>query len=102
MLTKSLHTITAATNVARYILRRDARGYYTHADSLAADALAVLGHALPGNVIGSREAADPTIAAIQKNCAKVLAESFATTPGARAQSAVATGDRTALLQRQAG
>lgn len=47
MLTKSLHTVTAATNVARLLLIEKLRYYSGHRDGackLAADALHVLGY----------------------------------------------------------
>lgn len=71
MLTKSLHTITAATNVARYLLRQDTVKHYLSSDAPAAElaiaALTVLGHGAPLT-------ADDTFSRIVKNCAALLAE----------------------------
>lgn len=63
MLTKSLHTITAATNVAQYI-----RGTHNDAKVLASAALQVLGY----TVNASAASHDPTVARIVENCAKLL------------------------------
>lgn len=43
-LTKSLHTITAVANVARYVLEREAERSRTDAYALTTRALAVLGY----------------------------------------------------------
>lgn len=72
MLTKSLHTITAATNVARFILASaDSREFHTATGAwlLAARALAVLGHDVP---VASAEFSDATVAKIRENCSKLL------------------------------
>lgn len=67
MLTKSLHTITAATKVARHLVTMY-RGEYDAASVLAEAALGVLGYTLI-------EHADcPTVARIVANCEKILAE----------------------------
>jgi hypothetical protein len=67
MLTKSLHTITAATNVARY-LRDDRRTIYRDAFVLAAFACDILGYNIRGSIN------DTTVQRIVANCAKLLAE----------------------------
>lgn len=62
MLTKSLHTITAATNVARFILETRRFG---DAAALAGRALEILGY--PTNALS-----DPTVARIVKNCEALI------------------------------
>ena len=74
MLTKSLHTITAATNVARFLLtERGARGaqYRTPTGEyqLAHDALQILGYAV---AVATVEASDPTVARIRVACRALL------------------------------
>jgi len=73
MLTKSLHTITAATNVARHLLHFHPSAYTTPtaAWQLAHDALHVLGYMVP---VASAEGTDDTVRRIRENCAKLLAE----------------------------
>ena len=80
MLTKSLHTITAVTNVAEYILTRSAVEQNTTAHDLAVKALAVLGHdprdtvtRLGATATSDNYATDPTVVRIVANCAKLLA-----------------------------
>lgn len=63
MLTKSLHTITAATNVAAELVKRDGAGRYARDGYvLAHAALLVLGHDINGSLN------DPTVQRIVKNC----------------------------------
>ena len=84
MLTKSLHTVTAATNVAALLIARSDPTHYRHgagAENLAADALSALGY---GDIAeefycvasdsqrAERIAADPTVAKIVAACAKLL------------------------------
>jgi len=71
MLTKSLHTITAATNVARHLLNCHKRGEYRIAGpiSLAYDALVILGH----QTSISDCTDDPTVQRIVAACDKLLA-----------------------------
>jgi hypothetical protein len=71
MLTKSLHTITAATNVARLILQTADRSV-TGDLALARAALTALGYP---DVTVDRSDADPTVAKIVAACAKLLSES---------------------------
>ena len=66
MLTKSLHTITAVTAMARYIATYHDSVQFT-ADTLAADALAALGYP------DAYALSDPTVQRIVANCAKLLA-----------------------------
>jgi hypothetical protein len=69
MLTKSLHTVTAAANVARElndVVKATGRSY-GDAEQLANAALTVLGY--PGIVEGST---DPTVLRVVAACAKVL------------------------------
>ena len=67
-LTKSLHTITAVANVARYI--RVASGKrITDADALTAHALEVLGYD-----VADFAKSDPTVARCVAAVAKMLAE----------------------------
>jgi hypothetical protein len=67
VLTKSLHTITAATNVAAYLVSKD-EWTGRSARQLADTALAILGQAE-----NAHSAGDPTVARIVANCAKLLA-----------------------------
>jgi len=90
MLTESLHTITAATNVARYILTYHGPEQYTSARHLADCALVVLGQGE-----NAHKAGDPTVQRIVANCAKLLAEAnyderLATVAAGRAAIAKAT------------
>jgi len=74
MLTKSLHTVTAATNVARHMLSTARDGFYSHgagAEYLAANALSVLGYDV--NTV-SPIIEDETVGKIIKACAKLLDE----------------------------
>jgi|GEM_PF-3397297 len=71
MLTKSLHTVTAATNVARLLLQTADKAV-TGDLALARAALAVLGYS---DVAVDRDGADDTVARIVKACAKLLSES---------------------------
>lgn len=71
MLTKSLHTITAATNVARFLCN-DKPGHYNDARHLADSALYVLFPA--GNPDVTDTFGDDTVQRIVANCAKLLAE----------------------------
>ena len=76
MLTKSLHTITAATNVAAYAL---ANGHVPAksftASELAGYALLVLGYRDEAHAVANERAKnDPTVQRIVANCAKLLAE----------------------------
>lgn len=68
MLTKSLHTVTAATNVAR-LLADDSRTIYRDGAVLAASALRVLGYNLPDYLGGSD---DVTVTRIIAACNKIL------------------------------
>lgn len=73
MLTKSLHTITAATNVARYMYALPhARSDWT-AEDLASRALNVLGY--PGLVNNATVGndTDATVARIVKACDAIIA-----------------------------
>jgi len=86
MLTKSLHTVTAATNVARQLLTQRPE-YYSHgagAENLAADTLCWLGHGdtaeefycvASDSLRAERIAADPTVTRIVAACAKLLSAS---------------------------
>ena len=68
MLTKSLHTVTAVANVARYL---NAQGNAPrNADGLAHMALTILGY---GNV-DVRDKRDDTVQRCVATCAKVIAE----------------------------
>ena len=73
MLTKSLHTVTAATNVAQLLLAQSpSHGRYhtpTGEYALAYDALAVLGYTI---AIATVEATDPTVARIRVACRKLI------------------------------
>ena len=70
-MTKSLHTVTAALNVASHIDATDRRHYgasqFLDATLLAAFALKVLGYYL-----SDYSADDPTIVKIVAGCAKIL------------------------------
>jgi hypothetical protein len=70
MLTKSLHTVTAATNVARYVL--ETTGAFSGGTALAYKALEILGHG-PGSDVG-----DVTWQRIVKACDALCAERAAT------------------------
>ena len=61
-LTKSLHTVTAVTNVARYIVP-------SHCDhvSLARESLAILGYSLE-----DYSKSDPTIVKIMRECSRIV------------------------------
>lgn len=75
MLTKSLHTVTAATNVARLLLIEKSRYYTGHRDGackLAADALHVLGYDALVTVPYEFPGADPTVSRIILACLKLL------------------------------
>jgi len=76
VLTKSLHTITAATNVARFLLtERGPRGsqYRTPTGEyqLAHDALQILGYAV---AIATVESSDVTVSRIRANCRQLIDE----------------------------
>ncbi len=64
-LTKSLHTVTAAVAMARYIVTYHDAVQFT-AESLACDALAALGYP------DAFALSDPTVAKIVAGCAKLL------------------------------
>jgi len=66
MITKSLHTITAATKVAEHLLQEKPQTYKS-ATALAYAALGVLGHG-PGS-----DTSDPTWLRIVANCKQLLA-----------------------------
>jgi Tfp pilus assembly pilus retraction ATPase PilT len=66
MLTKSLHTVTAATNVARLLL--DMQPNHKEPVDMALSALLVLGYS-------DVSLADPTMAKIVKACAALLVQS---------------------------
>jgi hypothetical protein len=70
MLTKSLHTVTAATNVARLLLQTADKSL-TGDLGLARAALTVLGYS---DVDVSRDTTDETVQRIVKACAKLLDE----------------------------
>jgi len=101
MLTKSLHTVTAATNVARECLKvaADAGRRFESADKLAQAALAILGYDY-SDVYGLLEARqyDPTVQRIVAACAKLLSESR-TDATRELRRAAAAG---ILTSRQAG
>jgi len=89
MLTKSLHTVTAATNVARLLLQTADKAV-TGDLALARAALAVLGYS---DVAVERGSADDTVARIVKACAKLLSERSTKAHARRcALVAVHTGD----------
>lgn len=70
MLTKSLHTITAATNVAAHLVSIAGTGAVGRIDDsfvLAARACDILGHDIRGSID------DATVQRIVANCAKLLA-----------------------------
>lgn len=96
MLTKSLHTITAATNVARHLL-----ACYTQpvvASKLAADSLSVLGYPTSAETVRDACGKDPTITRIFEACEKLIAQAAINAH----RLAREYENRTALLQRQAG
>lgn len=70
MLTKSLHTVTAALNVARLLLvQRDyISGSHVSADSLAMECLQVLGY----RVTPAELTSDATVAKVLAGCRKLL------------------------------
>jgi hypothetical protein len=70
MLTKSLHTVTAATRVASYLWALPHASLEWTSGDLAQRALAVLGYA-------SESDTDPVVVAITKNCAKIMEASSA-------------------------
>lgn len=65
-ITKSLHTVTAATNVARHLANE--RRYF-FATALAKDALAILGYD-----IVAFDASDSTIERIIRECSRIVGE----------------------------
>lgn len=69
MLTKSLHTVTAATNVAAFILQTNPAQRSCDATALAKNALAVLNQFIGTDFSGQ----DPTVTRIVEACAKLLA-----------------------------
>lgn len=74
MLTKSLHTITAATNVARFV-RDTLRDKSVTGDGLklAGYTLDVLGYHYSPEALRAAKTADPTVARIVANCTKIAA-----------------------------
>jgi hypothetical protein len=72
MLTKSLHTVTAALNVARelVLVSQDAKRHFVDAAGLASATLEVLGY--PDVVTFAALDSDPTVAKIVAGCAKLL------------------------------
>lgn len=76
MLTKSLHTVTAATNVARHLFENEPRHWLgttprdQHASALARRALLLLGYDVNTSPAGC--AADVTVGRIVKACAEVV------------------------------
>jgi hypothetical protein len=71
MLTKSLHTVTAATNVALHVLDSNPKAY-TY-DSAGARALASFALDVLGHDIDTSTDRDPTVARIIANCEELLA-----------------------------
>lgn len=69
----SLHTVKAATNVAREALRvaADSGRRFVTADNLADAALTILGYE------NAMDRTDPIVATLVANCAKLLAETRA-------------------------
>jgi hypothetical protein len=65
MLTKSLHTVTAVTNVARLLVRHDSSFKYRSIDAVLSDALGVLGYRM-----ADFDADDTTVAACRKSITK--------------------------------
>ena len=68
MLTKSLHTITAVTNVARYLIVQNKAP--RNADGLAHSALSILGYA----DVDTHSKTDETVIRCVAACAKLLKE----------------------------
>ena len=73
-LTKSLHTVTAVTNVAKYVLRfyldannTDLRPDYVVTEYALAESLKILGYAL-----SDFSSVDPVIAAARKQILKIV------------------------------
>ena len=75
MLTKSLHTVTAATNVAAH-LARSAHYAPSQAFDLAERALMILGYEYGARQLEAicNQEADDTIVRVVKACAKLLAD----------------------------
>ena len=71
MLTKSLHTVTAALNVAAHLLTVNPGPHRYTAHTLAEHALGTLGH--PVCCDSDAAANDPTIGRIVKACAVLVA-----------------------------
>ena len=73
MLTKSLHTVTAAANVAAYLLATRSYPRNGNGRALASDALSVLGY--PGLVpFAGEDIADPTVTRVVAACARLLTD----------------------------
>lgn len=68
MLTKSLHTVTAVTNVARHLLETQWNLNYRDANAITHAALIILGY--PDTI-----ESDPTVSACVKSVNKMLAQS---------------------------
>lgn len=73
MLTKSLHTVTAATNVARLLFSRDT-SYATRRSPtrLAIDALSALGYGFALEDMDAALGVDPTVTRIHKACESII------------------------------
>lgn len=69
MLTKSLHTITAAVNVARFLLEQPREW---HGNELPRFALSVLGYDYTEAEFNQAAQTDATLQKIVAGCAKVL------------------------------
>lgn len=74
MLTKSLHTVTAATNVAAHLLSRDVSYATLRSPArLAADALRILGYDYdPSAMLAEVCGVDPTVTKVHKACEKLV------------------------------
>ena len=73
MLTKSLHTITAATNVAAYLIRRESQLSAATAELCAADAMHILGYGDDTHPRNDVWHSDPVLVRILANCHKAVA-----------------------------
>lgn len=69
-LTKSLHTVTAAVNVANYILKVRATNGPTNGTTLAGMALSVLGYEYTRAQLDHTK--DPTVHKVIEACTKII------------------------------
>lgn len=73
MLTKSLHTITATTCVAKHLHSEMRRGTTYSGLLLARAALAVLGYEYAVAALSAAAKTDPTVGRIVANCERIVA-----------------------------